>query len=351
MKVGILTYHDGINYGAFFQVYALQSFLLRHGFQCQVINYKNRGFTLREYKCFLGPQLLYPQQLANGTIIKNFVKIAKFKKAHRKLNLTNRIFSADKLATLYFDAIVIGSDEVWNFGTDLIGYDPVYFSQGLKAGRIVSYAASFGTIKTHEAVPEQLRNSLNRIEYVSVRDENSANIMRAISNKPVQIVLDPTFLVDLKPEAITPHERGFILIYGFFSEKMIHHILEYARFVGKKTVSVGYNQPWCDVSLDTLSPFQWLGYFANCDCVITMMYHGMIFSVLNQKDFCMFSTPYRKHKIGNLISDLGLSKRIVDEDGSIKDVFAEEIDYSKVNTRIETRRRQSEKFLLGALQS
>lgn len=346
MKVGILTFHDGINYGAFFQVYALQSFLLQHGFQCQVINYKNMGFTLREYKCFLDPR-----RLSIRKIIKNIIKITKFKLVHRRLHLTKRIFKEDKLATLYFDCIILGSDEVWNFGTDLIGYDPVYFSQGLKAGQIISYAASFGNIKTHEAVPEQLRNSLNRIRYVSVRDENSANIMRKIREKPVQIVLDPTFLVDLKSEAIKPHDKGFILIYGFFSEKMIHRILEYARFVGKKTISVSYNNPWCDISLDTLIPFQWLGYFANCDCVITTMYHGMIFSILNQKEFCMFSTPYRKNKLGNFPSDMGLFNRILDENGSIRGAFAEEIDYSKVNARIEKRRRQSEKFLLGALQS
>ena len=347
MKVGILTFHDGINYGAFFQVYALHSFLLQHGFQCQVINYKSWGFTWREYKYFLDPQ----RAGGKRQTARNIIKIARFKMAHRKLNLTHRIFAEDQLSNLYFDSLIIGSDEVWNFGGDMVGYDPVYFSQGLQAGRIISYAASFGNRRADEAVPEQLRNLLNRVEYVSVRDENSANIMRAISKKPVQITLDPCFLVDLKPEAIAPHERGFILIYGFFSKAMIHQVVEYARSVGKKTVSVGYNRPWCDISLDTLGPFQWLGYFATCDRVITTMFHGMTFSILNQKEFCMFSTPYRKNKVGNFLSDLGLSNRFVDEDGSIKGAFAEEIDYSEVNARIETKRRQSEEFLLGALQS
>lgn len=350
MKVGILTFHDGINYGAFFQVYALQSFLKQHGFEPQVINYKNWGFTWREYRFFLNPWRL-PTPAAIRGIVRNIIKIARFKKAQRRLHTTARIFREDELAKLYFDRIVIGSDEVWNFNTDLIGYDPVYFSQGLKAGRIISYATSFGDIETPEAVPQQLRKNLNRIEHVAVRDENSANIMRALTKKPVHIVLDPTFLVDLKPEAITPNERGFILVYGAFNQKMIRQILEYAHFVGKKTVSAGYYLPWTDIHLGTLSPFQWLGYFANCDCVITTMYHGMILAVLNQKEFCMFSTPYRKHKIGNLLSDLELSHRFADENESIKDVVAEEIDYAKVNPLIETKRHESEEFLLGALQS
>ena len=344
MNVGILTFHDGINYGAFFQVYAMQRFLVQHGIDCQVINYKSIGFTKREYQVFL--RLRRPVYT-----MRNIWKIAQFKKAHRKLRLTERIFRQKRLSTLSFDRIIIGSDEVWNFGTRLIGYDPVYFSQGLQADRIISYAASFGSTQVEATVPQQLKNLLKRIEYVSVRDENSASIMRLIDNRSVQIVLDPTFLVDLRPEAVLPDEKGFVLVYGAFSKKMVHQVLEYASFAGKKTISVGYRLPWCDISMDTLSPFQWLGYFTNCDCVITTMFHGLIYSLLNEKHFCMFSTAYRANKLGNLPSDLGLSNYILDENASLKDVLARPIDYSKVNPTIGTKRRQSEKFLLEALKS
>jgi polysaccharide pyruvyl transferase WcaK-like protein len=346
MRIGILTLHDGINYGSFFQVYALQNFLLGHGFECQVINYKSLGFTWREYKVFLDPRRVPIRRIARNT-----VKIAKFRIAQRRLHLTRRIFRADAIAKLHFDRLVIGSDEVWNFGTRLIGYDPVYFSQGLNADRIISYAASFGSTRADEPFPEQLRDLLGRVDCISVRDENSASIIRAIGRKPVHVVLDPCFLVDLRPEAIAPTEREFILVYGHFSKTMADQIVKYARLMGRKTVSVGYRYPWCDVNLDTLSPFAWLGYFLACDCVITTMFHGTVFSLLSQKDFCVFSTPYRTNKIGNLLSEVGLPNRFVGEDAFIKDTFAEKIDYPAVNARIEAKRRQSEEFLLGALQS
>ncbi|MDD5063424.1 MAG: polysaccharide pyruvyl transferase family protein [Phycisphaerae bacterium] len=342
MKIGILTFHDGINYGAFFQVYSLQSFLLQHGFDCQVINYKSPGFTKREYRVFL--KLRRPVYF-----VRNVRKIIQFKKAHKKLRLTKRIFTLKGLSKLLFGRIIIGSDEVWNFSTRLIGYDPVYFSQGLQAERIISYGASFGSIKANQPVPEQLKEALGRIAHISVRDDNSADIMRVISDKPVRIVLDPTFLVDLSSEAVLPREKGFILVYGSFSSKMVRKIVEYARFVGRKTISVGYRLPWCDVSLDTLSPFQWLGYFAAADCVITTMFHGMIYSILNQKEFCMFITPYRQNKLGNFPSDIKLSERIVDENVSLKDVFSRKIDYSQVNSILQTKRNDSAKFLLEAL--
>lgn len=146
MKVGILTFHDGFNYGAFFQVYCLQSFLLQNGFDCHIINYKSIGFTKREYQCFV--KLKHPL-----FSLRNLRKIRQFKKAHEKLRLTERIFNSKKLSTLHFDCIVIGSDEVWNFKGKLPRLDPTYFSHNLNADRIISYAASFGSISENQSIP------------------------------------------------------------------------------------------------------------------------------------------------------------------------------------------------------
>ena len=345
MKVGILTFHNGINYGAFFQVYALQSFLEEHGLDCTVINYKDIGFTFREYKVFLDPRL------SVRTIANNIVKIVKFKKTQKQLNLSVRIFNKNKLNKYHFDKIIIGSDEIWNFKSKLIGYNPVYFSGSLNAKSVISYAASFGAVKENEKIPEKLVELLNKLDSISVRDENSHNIVRSISNKPANIVLDPTYLVDLKSKAILPEDENFILVYGFFNEQMALKIAEYANSLKKRTISIGYDHKWCDVSLGRLGPFEWLGYFIKSDRVITTMYHGMIFSLLNSKEFCMFSTVYRKNKVGTFLKDINLSDRIIDENGSLHDVFKNEIDYSVVNPDINMLRGRSVDNLLNALKN
>jgi len=345
VKIGILTFHDGINYGAFSQVYALKSYLKRCGYDCRVINYKSIGFTKREYAVFLNPRLPAKR------IITHAIKILQFKKAQRKLSLTRRIFKQEGLKAVSFDIIIIGSDEVWNCGSDLIGYDPVYFSEGLAANRIVSYAASFGSVENSESIPLHLRDCLSRIDCISVRDDNSLKIMNALfGNKPIQIVLDPTFLTNLTEEAILPKAKDYILIYGFFDENMIKNILDYARASGKTTVSTSYNHPWCDVSIDTLSPYEWLGYFVNCHCVVTTMYHGALLSIQNHKEFCMYKTEYRKHKIGSLLNELGLSDRWIDEDRCLETVFEKKIDYSNVDIQVGKKRKQSEIFLAKSLQ-
>ena len=51
--VGILTFHDGINHGAFFQALALQTYLNKLGLCTSLVNYKNKQHWILEYKVFL----------------------------------------------------------------------------------------------------------------------------------------------------------------------------------------------------------------------------------------------------------------------------------------------------------
>ena len=48
--VGIITFHDSINYGALLQAYALQSYIQSLGFEVDIINYKNKERTFAQVK-------------------------------------------------------------------------------------------------------------------------------------------------------------------------------------------------------------------------------------------------------------------------------------------------------------
>ena len=48
MKIGILTFHMGHNYGGVLQCYALQQLLTNYGHEVEIIDYRPRyGYTLR----------------------------------------------------------------------------------------------------------------------------------------------------------------------------------------------------------------------------------------------------------------------------------------------------------------
>ena len=342
--VSILTFHDGINYGAFFQTFAMYTYLSQKGFSTEVINYKNIDFTQREYRVFLTPR-----SQSFKSIIQNILKIYKFRRALRKIRLTKRIFTKKAIERMKFDRVVIGSDEVWNCSTYLIGVDEVYFGNGINANSITAFSPSFGIADSIEKIPENLQQALGRIDNVSVRDVTSAQVMAKMTDKEVHLTLDPTFLIDLPRYAVVPAEKNFILLYGHYSEIMRDKIQKFAHDIGKKTISVCYENRWCDVTLESVDPFVWLGYFASCDLVITSMYHGTLFSLHNNKPFGVINTSVRKNKINDLLDFFDLKARLIDEETSLEEFFSNSIDYSKVNETTLKNRRKSENYLLTSL--
>ena len=49
MKIGILTFHDGLNHGAFLQAFSTLSFLKKHIYNnVFIINYKNKNHLQKE---------------------------------------------------------------------------------------------------------------------------------------------------------------------------------------------------------------------------------------------------------------------------------------------------------------
>ena len=48
MKVGVLTFHETVNYGAMLQTYALQKHINSLGIPCVVIDYKDHALLKKE---------------------------------------------------------------------------------------------------------------------------------------------------------------------------------------------------------------------------------------------------------------------------------------------------------------
>ena len=343
MRTSILTFHDGINHGAYLQVYALHNFLKEMGYENSIINYKNFKHWYNEYKCFLYTK--NPKKL-----ISNIIKIIKFKQNHKKLNRTKFTFSRRRVANIKFDIIIIGSDEVWNFKIPLFGFDPIYFGKELNAKKIISYAPSFGTINTDDDIPQEVYEGIKNLDAISVRDENSKEIIRNIINKDVPIVVDPIFLYDFFEEEIPCPYSDFILFYGRVPEDdEIQKIRGFAKSQGKKIISVAYSNPWCDINVVALDPFVWLGYFKKADLVITSAFHGILFSIKYNKEFCVITDPYRKNKIGNFLVNLCLSQRSLSQNSDLEHIFGRRIDYKMVNEKLNNLILQSKKYLIDSI--
>ena len=127
-------------------------------------------------------------------------------------------------------------------------------------------------------------------------------------------------------------EKDFILIYAAgLSGDLQEEIRSFARRMGKKLISVGYMNRWCDKNIIAIDPFTWLAYFKKASLVITSMFHGTMISIKYGKQFCTLVDPYRVNKFKGIMEKLELTDRIKSDEISLEKIFASEIDYARVN--------------------
>jgi polysaccharide pyruvyl transferase WcaK-like protein len=301
--VGILTFFDGINHGAFLQCYALYKTINNYkNKDVFIISYKNPIHWAKEYKIFLwtkNPRIL----------INNIKKIIKFKKEQKLFQKTKFTFSKDKIP--YFDTIIVGSDIVWNYENPLFGCDLVYFGKDLKFNRLISYAPSFGAINKENKAPVDIIERIKNFNSISVRDENSRDILK-MNSIDCSLVLDPTFLYSFEDEAVTPKTKDpYILIYAYtIDEDLKKNIIDYAISNGLKIIAIGYDQSWTDVNIISVSPFEWVGFFKKAKYVVTSTFHGTIFSLKFKKKFIIIPNKPINNKIKFILNHTGQTNRI-----------------------------------------
>ncbi|MDD4690158.1 MAG: polysaccharide pyruvyl transferase family protein, partial [Eubacteriales bacterium] len=144
MRIGILTFHKPINYGAFLQAFALST-QLSNKFKESHVEIIDYIAPLEKKKIFIN--VLWGVKhygFLNG--IRDLYKINSFNNAYKVLALSQKNHF-DDLNDLYkfidntYDLLIIGSDAVFNWKQN--GYPtafiPIY---SFKRCKVVSYAAS-----------------------------------------------------------------------------------------------------------------------------------------------------------------------------------------------------------------
>lgn len=342
-KILIVTYHDGINYGAFLQVYSLQQYLIENNYNVHILNYKSYKHTILEY--------FYLLKTKNLSLFFNTLnKIVKFRILQKKsLKLTERYYRIPKNNKLNYDYIIYGSDEIWNFKNGLIGLDLIYFGNKIK-GKKISYAPSFGNINFNNNIPQTIINLLKDFK-ISVRDMNSFNvIMKNLDIEP-EIVLDPTFLIQNHLSDYISNIKlteKYILIYMTqqLSSRRWEEILNYASINNLKIISVGYKHKLASINLINTCPIDFILLIKNAEIILTNMFHGFILSLQNEKKVHLFFDEYRKNKLGFYLDYFNLKHLIISEHETIaENIIQKNIDYIKLNEIIKKQLNSSKEFL------
>lgn len=359
MKIGILTYYGVHNHGAVLQANALRTILAAKGHDAEFLTFnRNYDFISQEqskkYKISLASIGFYFKYMAEkgvGNILYNIKK--------------NKVLNQYRAAMIPFagrysdydgDMVIIGSDEVFSLE---IGINPSLFGHALKCKNAISYAGSFGSTTMQQVKElgclELIASGLQRMSAVSVRDGNSKEIAEALAQKEATLVCDPVILYGYEKEMteFVPTEKDYIVIYSYDKNmnqpEQIEAIRNFAKKNGCKVYSVGYHHKWCDKNIAP-TPNELLGWIKNAKYVVTDTFHGSVISIICNTPM-LVKLSGNQNKLKFLLTEYGLTGRIMEDYTQLDEVAANSVDFDHVNAVISERRQASMNFLEAALKT
>ena len=346
-RIGILTFHQALNYGAVLQAYAL----------CRAVsdNCPDVKAEIVDYRCpYLSDvyglsgqkrKKLIRTLLASGNYLVKKKRFCSFRKKHLPVSPERYGRGSVKAAVPGYDCFIVGSDQVWN--PELTNNDLNYFLHFAPPCKRFSYAASVGSDKLDPDISKVIAGDLRRFRTVSVREKSAKAFIDSIAgDNAAQVHIDPTLLLSKREwEKLCGGKRssGYILVYSVkYSQRLIDEALRLAAKKGLKVLCVGQYRKNRGVKyIHAPDCGRLLSLFRNADYVFTNSFHGTAFSVIFERQFCSMPDikDDKKIRILDLLSLLDLNDRT--SPGNIDT----QIPWKKVRGTVQRERDKSLEYL------
>lgn len=365
MKIKTITCHDVYNVGASLQAYALAAYLRQLGHDVEIIDYKPDYLSNHYALWGIGnprydrPVLreLYLMAKLPGRLMAKYGKRKKEFDAFTRdmLPTTDVRYTSNeelKKNPPEADAFFAGSDQIWNtFFRN--GKDPAFYLDFVPESKVkASYAASFATESVPEEWKKQIKDWLSGLDYISVRERSGVEIVKKMGFSEAVLVLDPVFLLDeqawMKVAKQLPLNEPYLLVYDFDNNPEMQ---KYAKRLAEKNHWKIYSVlpcAYCERCFSQEGPTAFLTLVHNAEFVVSNSFHATAFSLIFHKQFAVFN---RNEKINTRMQDLaqlaGIQERLITD----ADVNLEEIDYFRVNEKLENVIGESKTYIRQVLDS
>lgn len=363
-EIGILTHWGVPNFGTFLQAYALANIIkkLKPNADVKQIAYSNDAHTgmyynlelHQNFKCWMINPKFYLDIARRWKSRNKIYRIRGFKHYYYDYINHTKDLKSSELKKYKFSTVVLGSDILWDYSIRFFGNDKHMFGNGFCCDNIISYAASFGTVKQKSKHPDFVKNGIKGLKAISVRDAVSVDIVNEITGKLPFFALDPTLVWNFVDDPIVKKEsvvsQKYVAVYGsFFLDEQINDLIEYCRRNNYKIVyldSVGDKCEWCDIFVEasTITPFEWCNYIRNSELLMTCTYHGLMFGLVFHKKIFFNATEFMKAKVAGLLDKICLEEVLLRTD-DLKSVLTHDWNYEEIDLKISERKKASIEFL------
>lgn len=383
-KIGLAVCYDTKNFGSQLQVLATNYTIEKLGYSSEIIRYKKKitpTFIIQTIPRLFNPYFIRTK-IGNPNK-KDFLK--QHPDINDKINIRNKRFneflnkniknlskyyegweSLKKESNKNYDTFICGSDQLWlpsNLGSHFYTLE---FANSNK--NKISYATSFGVSQIPWFQKRNTKKYLNKLSFISCRENKGAEIIKNLTGRDAQVVCDPTMLLQrdewdklIKKERIIKEKYIFCYFLGINHE---HRKLakQLQKKTGYKIVTIPFLDHYYEEDIDfgdyqmfDVDAGDFVNLIRNAEFVLTDSFHGSIFSILYEKQFITFkrfsdnSKNSRNSRINSLFKIMNLSDRIYKED--IYKSITKTIDYKKVEKNLNNIRNNSTTFLKNALEN
>ena len=226
--------------------------------------------------------------------------------ARTKFKLSRRYNSKAELSKSahHYAAFVVGSDQLWlpsNIAADY--YTLNFVPDGITK---IALATSFGVSVLPKKFGRLASKFLNRIDYVSIREQSGQHLVKQWAGREVPIVCDPTilFTADEWMEALGAKEDGrrfasgddYMLVYLLGNNPWQRELIGKIReSTGLKIVQIAHCDEFVkgDIGFADFTPYnvgpkEFVELIRDAKYVFTDSFHCSVFSMLNNKHFYVF---------------------------------------------------------------
>ena len=366
MRIAIISTQFAINYGAVLQAIALRKAINNLGYECEILDFhpiNNVDGTKTVYKFNNIKRIIYSLLLFVNFVFRkeNQKKILRFNEfVERNGGLSKNKYHSykdlkDKLPQ--YDVFICGSDQIWNLNLfdDLSFF--LKFEDKYPKSKFIAYAPSI-TEKLKTVQLKKIIKNISHFTSISVREKSGANQLSDYLGYKVKNVLDPVFLLSIEQwislEEPLEINESYILNYGLVGSKNTVKLVNKAkkRF-DIKVVNINidpFNKFNADYNLTNLSPGNFIWLFRNADFIISSSFHGMVFSIVFQKQFLTTPASYRCSRHKNVLEILNLENRILDDNDNLDNKLSmDSIDYNQVNISLNKARNESLEYLKNSI--
>ena len=381
--IGVCIKYFHENYGGMLQAFATTKLLDKYGIEYELIRYqkkKNIGFIIKsiprifnnvllndKYEAFQKKLSLkkHPEFMDKDRIRMEAFHKFREEKFGEKLSEIYKGYKELKEGSKNDVAFFTGSDQLWSpAGLPTNFYNLKFVPKEI---RKISYASSFGVKYIPWYQKRRTAAFLNRIEFISMRENSGKDIVKELTGRDVPVVLDPVFMFNEEEwENLIPikNEYDEKYIFAYFLGKEKEHrqaVKDLAKKTGLKIVTlrhldqfVNEDENFGDYAPYDVGPDKFLNLLRGATYICTDSFHGAIFSIIHKKQFIVFNRYSDKSKhsknsrIDSLCQNLGITN--CRYDGDINNILKSKIDYKIVENNYQRLKLSSEEYIKKAFE-